>query len=375
MIPLFPERIPEEITEEDRQAFARTVSVELSPEQIARILEPTETFPGQPELLAIHWHPEFVPLELIERRIAATFPDMSNALIIPTQHNILMRLGEYFGAEVDCYSQNFNQKVQLLVHFAARHESRAGVLESMLAYTFRYRSSQLFDLLETIVRPIDARLDAAAHETGADERLIHFVRAYARKLQQLLKEHQADIPAQMIKNKLLRDFLDKYREVYGDALIFRAQVFVRAVKQIVKAEFPLSYFYRTEEIIEEARSIGAGIVIPHPEQFWPVLLAEYDVDGYEVWNPQSRRYTDFLIELVGRRNRQSPRAPRLLVFMGDDTHLGEKLKPVREQDPAKAGRDIGVQPPWEELRIRKKLIVHRMGRRDVIEEYRARLGG
>jgi hypothetical protein len=76
------------------------------------------------------------------------------------------------------------------------------------------------------------------------------------------------------------------------------------VKALVKVEFSLKYFYRTSEVIEEARALGAGIVIPHPEQFWPILLKEYDVDGIEVWNPQSRRYTEFLISVLNRRNQK-----------------------------------------------------------------------
>ncbi len=46
------------------------------------------------------------------------------------------------------------------------------------------------------------------------------------------------------------------------------------------------------------------MVIPHPEQFWPILLADYDVDGYEVWNPQSREYTDFLIRALDNQNKR-----------------------------------------------------------------------
>ena len=61
--------------------------------------------------------------------------------------------------------------------------------------------------------------------------------------------------------------------------------------------------------------------------------------------------------------------------MGDDTHMGEKVKDPELQDAAKAGREIGVQPAWDELSIRKRLIVARMERHDVIAEYRDRLQG
>jgi hypothetical protein len=61
--------------------------------------------------------------------------------------------------------------------------------------------------------------------------------------------------------------------------------------------------------------------------------------------------------------------------MGDDCHMGEKTKPADQQDPEKSAREIGYQPAWEDLRIRKKLIVNNISRRSVIQEYKARLAG
>ena len=121
---------------------------------------------------------------------------------------------------------------------------------------------------------------------------------------------------------------------------------------------------------------GAGIVVPHPEQFWPILLADYDVDGYEVWNPQSMQYTEFLIDVIHRKNcRQGLSHRRVLAFMGDDTHMGEKVRRRDLLDPAKAGREIGYQPAWEDVEIQKGLIHAGMDRLSVITEYRQRLSG
>jgi hypothetical protein len=178
----------------------------------------------------------------------------------------------------------------------------------------------------------------------------------------------------MIKNKMVRNFLHALRPIYGHQLIDRAQNFLQAVKQAVKQDFPLQYFYRTSEIIEEARGLGAGIVVPHPEQFWPILLADYDVDGYEVWNPQSQRYTDFLISVVQEKNRGQPASkPPLLVFMGDDTHMGEKVKDADEMDEAKAGREVGYQPAWDDRTVGKRLLGNSISRKRVIAEYTSRL--
>ncbi|MCB2183012.1 MAG: hypothetical protein KQH63_13340 [Desulfobulbaceae bacterium] len=370
------EEVPEEITEKDRESFFHIVSIDLSKEQIDQVTTPALVLPHQNDIMAVHWHPEFVPMDLIEQRVNATFPNRKTELIIPTQHNVLMSYGEYSGVEVDCYSRSFNRKVQLLLHFKTANLGDATVLRAALEHTRKYRASQLFDFIHTIITPIGERIDAAARETGADEQLIHFVTLYTTKINTLLEENLDSIPRDNVKNKLLRNFFNTLREDYGNSYINRVQAFLKAVKVEVKKHFSPKYFFRTSEIIEEARSLGAGIVIPHPEQFWPILLAEYDVDGYEVWNPQSREFTDFLISTVIKKNKHLPlSARRHLVFTGDDTHMGEKVKPPDEQDVQKAAREIGVQPVWDDLSIRKKLIVAQMDKHNVIEDYMARLVG
>jgi len=129
------------------------------------------------------------------------------------------------------------------------------------------------------------------------------------------------------------------------------------------------------EIIEEARGLDGGVIVPHPEQFWPVLLADYDVDGYEVWNPQSREFTEFLIQTVIRKNKAGQGGRRLLVMMGDDTHLSEKILDPEQQDPDKAAREIGHQPPWDDKAVRKILNMGDFDKRKVIDEYQSRLAG
>ncbi len=374
-IPLVPQKISEEITESDNENFFKVVSTDLDARQKSQIITPSQIFPKQETVIAVHWHPEFVPMNLISQRINAMFPNKTHELIIPTQHNQLVSYKGYTGVEVDCYSAGFNQKVQLLLHFENAKAENAVVLKEMLEHTFKYRSSQLLDFIHTITEPLEDRLEAAARETGANDALIHFVQVYVKKIAMLLDKYASVIPEQSVKNKLLRNFFDNLRPEYGNALIDRSQIFLNAVKLIVKADFPLHYFYRTSEVIEEARSLGAGIVIPHPEQFWPILLAEYDVDGYEVWNPQSRRYTEFLISVLNKKNSGLGLSHRkLLVFMGDDTHLGEKTRNPEVQDEEKGSREIGVQPAWDDLSIQKTLILGNFDRKKVIEEYKSRLG-
>jgi hypothetical protein len=364
-----------EVTEADEQLFAAITSTELDEMARLRIVTPAVVQPGQEAVLAVHWHPEFVPMELIRQRIQASYPAMRTGLIIPTQHNELMEYGPYTGVEVDCYSRGFNQKVQLLLHFRTERLKDAGVLKSMLAHTLAYRSSQLFAYLSALTAEDDAIRFAAARETGSEEELVGLACILCRKLSTLLEKHGGGLPQDAFKNKLVRNFVDGYRSFLDHRLVNRVQVFLKAVKQIVKAKFPLTYFYRTTEFIEEVRGLGGGVVIPHPEQFWPILLAEYDVDGYEVWNPQSQRYTEFLINVLYEKNRRRAGERRMLVFMGDDTHMGEKTLPAANGNSSKTRREIGLQPAWDDLAIGKKLIVADMDRVRVIEEYAARLDG
>jgi len=371
-----PPQVPEEITDRERGFFNQVVTTELSPVQMERITTAPETYPLEKTVLGVHWHPEHIPLNLVLRRIDGMFPNRGKELIIPTQHNMLTDLNGYSGVEVDCYSSGFNQKVQLLLHFKSSNLENAHTLKKMLAHTFRYRSSQLMEYVRTIEEPVAERIGLAARETGASADLIDFVRGYVSMIRRMLEENFDSIPGVSIKNKLLRDFFDCLRDGTNNEWIDRAQNFLTAVKRTVKESFPLQYFYRTTEIIEEARSLGAGVVIPHPEQFWPVLLADYDVDGIEVWNPQSRRYTDFLVSIINQKNRESRYHDReLLVFMGDDTHFSEKTKEPGQQNPDKASREVGLQLGWNDLSIQKSLIRGNFSKERVIEEYRSRLAG
>lgn len=368
--------VGEDISEEDEIRFLKVISTDLSESQREVIKNPQNIFHRQAEVLAVHWHPEFIPMDLIEKRIHAMYPNRKEELVIPTQHNMLSSFREYTGVEVDCYSQGFQRKVQLLLHFKNLQEEKAGILKNILEHTFQYRASQLFEFIATFIKPVGSRLDAAAKKTGINKVLIQFVQQHIRKIDKLISEHHTSMPKSTLKNKLLRNYFDILRSEHGDEIINRVQMFLQAVKTQVKADFPLHYFYRTSAIIEEARALGAGIVIPHPEQFWPILLAEYDVDGYEVWNPQSLEYTEFLIQVLHEKNmRLGSSRRKLLVFMGDDTHMAEKIGQSSHQHKDKAVREIGYQPTWEVPEIIKKIIMANMSRHRVIKEYKERLNG
>lgn len=368
---------PPSLTSADEECFQKVISQTLSPEQANRIVTPLQVLPKQQEVLAIHWHPEFIPMDLIQQRIQATYPSMACELIIPTQHNVLMEYGDYSGVEVDCYSQGFHRKVQLLLHFRTSRLESATVFKAMLNHTFRYRSSQLYDYLDMITNTkFDDYLQLAAEETAVDEEVVRLARIQAKKLQFLLEEHEQTVPLEMIKNKLLREFINAQGHLFPETQINRIHLFLKSVKRLVKENFSLSYFYRTSEFIEETRALGGGVVVPHPEQFWPILLADYDVDGYEVWNPQSQEYTEFLINVINRQNKSRRGKNRsLLVFMGDDTHMGEKIKEPGEAEAEKYYRDIGLQPAWDDLSIRKSLIIGNASRGRIITEYKSRLDG
>ncbi|MFW5489163.1 MAG: hypothetical protein ACNI3A_12240 [Desulfovibrio sp.] len=368
--------IPREITARDLEIFDRIISTTLNTTQRKQIVEPMTIYPKQEHVLAVHWHPEFVPMDLIVKRIDTMFPNRKTELLVPTQHNVLMSLNGYTGVEVDCYSSGFNRKVQLLLHFKEENVQDADTLRAMLSHTFQYRSSQLFDFMHSVVSPdMEERAQKAAAKSNTDAGVVEFVRLYTLKIQKMLEDNWSRVPRESVKNKLLRNFFDELRTDYGEGLINKAQVFLKAVKVIVKSHFSLKFFYRASEIIEEARTHGAGIIIPHPEQFWPILLAGYDVDAIEVWNPQSREYTEFLINAVNDRNRTRNTSERpVLISMGDDCHMGEKTKAPQHQNKQKAAREIGLQPAWDDLAVRKSLIRNNISRSKFIQEYKARLG-
>ena len=312
-------------------------------------------------------------MDLIRRRIDATFPNRIEELAIPTQHNILTTFDDFTGVEVDCYAREFNRKVQLLIHFENSRVASADVFRHMLAHTFKYRSRQLFDFIDTIIDPAyDQHFQHAVSKTGATDEVIQFVKHNTLRLFQLFQQFESETPPSSIKNKLLTHYFDALQDHYDGRRIAQAKALLKAVKKVVKANFNLEYFYEDREVIEEVRSLGGGIVIPHPEQFWPILLGDYDVDGYEVWNPQSQEYTEFLINVVNRENKARANTSRrpLLIFMGDDCHMGEKVKEPRHQDAEKAGREIGVQHAWDDLAIRKSLITAGADRHLVINAYR-----
>ena len=371
-----PIDVSEEITDADRARFFSVVSTDLEPWQIAQVTNPDTVHVRQQTVLAVHWHPEFVPMEHIRSRVDALFPNREEELLIPTQHNEMLSWDGHSGVEVDCFSSGFNRKVQLLLHFTDDKVAQASTLKSMLAHTFKYRTGQLFDFMHTITKPVEARIGKAAKTVGADEALIEFVRVNVSKVERLLDEHWNEVPRLSVKNKLLRNWFDAMRPELGDNATDRVQAYLKAVKHLVKEGFNLSFFYRASEIIEEVRGLGGCVVIPHPEQFWPILLRDYDVDGIEVWNPQSREYTEFLIQVVNDRNARGRASGRdVLIFMGDDCHMGEKTKPVDQQDTEKSAREIGYQPAWDDLSIRKRLIVNNISRRSIIRQYKERLKG
>lgn len=358
----------------DAQTFERLTTTQLDPDQVERITRPAECYPRQEEVLAVHWHPEFVPGELIEQRAAALFPAARDVLIIPTEHNVLHEWQGTCGVEIDCYSASFARKVQLLAHFAAPRLARADRFRRLLDETYAYRATQLDELLVSLSAPdrIDRRVEAAGR-CGAEDELVAFVERASARLAALLEDRRAETAPAMCNNRLVRAWFESLRERWDDRLITRALLLLREVKRLVKQAFAPERFQPTEEIIAEIRGLGGAVVIPHPEQFWPILLAGYDVDGIEVWNPRSREYTEFLIDWVSEHNAAQRGRRPLLVLMGDDCHMGELVVDPARQDPEKSGRELGVQPGWDDPAIRARLAAAGMSRGRSIAEYRARL--
>ena len=174
----------------------------------------------------------------------------------------------------------------------------------------------------------------------------------------------------MLKNRLLTDFMQERASGLDKAVLGKALSVVKLVKTMVKRRFDPSRFHTAAEVIEEARGLGAGVVLPHPPLFWPALLDDLDVDGWEVWNPSTPKHTLFLFDCLARAGRR--RRP-LLAFMGDDTHMSSKIRPDVMEDQSYREREIGFQPPWDSPPVADALRALGQGRERTMDEYRARI--
>lgn len=363
------------ITDWDICTYRELTKTELNETERGIIHNAAKVFSTEKVILALHWHPENVPLKDIEVRINHMYPNRHTELIIPTQHNQILSYKGYCGVEIDCYAEEFKRKVQLLAHFSEDRLESAHTLKFMLDRTYAYRRSQLYEFIDSICQArYRERLERAAAHVAADEALVEFVKIYTNKLKILLEKYYDDTPLLMIRNKLVTNYFERLNAHFDNALVDRALCLLKQVKQLVKRNFVEDYFYSVNEIIEEIRGLKGGVIVPHPEQFWPILLADYDVDGYEVWNPQSREFTEFIIQVILNKNKQSPfRERNILITMGDDTHMGEKIKDSRYQNHEKASREIAYQPAWNDHNIQEILAKANFHKERIIQEYVSRI--
>jgi hypothetical protein len=360
--------------EADVSLFNQLTSVGLSREERRLAARPDRTAPRTRRFLAVHWHPEWAPLDLIHRRLAAAFPRAEDFLAIPTQHNRVLAFGSYAGVEADAFDRDCGLKVQLLIHFKADRLPRAGTFLSMMDRTYNYRARQLLDILDLLASSDREGLPAARAAGPDGEKAWLVARFYALRLRELIdRSGLIGTPRdEMLKNRLLPDFLTARAGPGLAHLLPQALDVVRAVKKKVKSALNPEEFYSPREIIEEARALGAGLVIPHPPAFWPVLLADLDVDGWEIWNPSTPSHALFLSRALARAN--EGRRRRLLAFMGDDTHLSAKFRPGLSGEKNSADREIGFQDPWADPALEGLLASTGQSLARTLAEYRARLG-
>ncbi len=364
------------VTEKDWAAFRRLTSIELSEEERRLAAVPQREAPEAEEFMALHWHPEWIPLELIEARLAAAFPAARNFLAIPTQHNKALRLGDWVGVEADAYDRDYGQKVHLLFHFRAEKLPKAGTFLKMMERTYNYRAHQLVDILNRLAAPDESWAALSFSKKAIQPEAARMASFYAIRLRALIEMSGAlgSERDEMLKNRLLSDFMEARLKPKHEALMEQALLYIKAVKKSVKAELKPEAFYSPRELIEEARSFGAGVVIPHPPAFWPILLSDLDVDGWEIWNPSTPDHAIFLAEALERAN-SGRKKRRLLVFMGDDTHMSAKIRPDLLDKKAARRPEIGFQDAWREPLLANVLKRSGQSRANTLNEYRARLMG
>ena len=355
----------------DLAVFERLTSIGLSEAERRLAATPDRRALGEKRLLALHFHPEWVPLGLVEARLAKAFPDADDALVIPTQHNQIMALGEFAGVEADVYAPQYGEKIQLLIHLRSDKLERAETFRGMMESTFRYRALQLLEILEALTNP-DEAMSAEVKKAGLDSQALSLASSFADRLGRLIEESGviASPRSAMLKNRLLTDFMQELGGPCEKSLLGKALSVVKLVKSMVKKRFDPKRFHAAAEVIEEARSLGAGVVIPHPPQFWPALLDNLDIDGWEVWNPSTPKHTLFLIDVLSRtKGRKRP----LLAFMGDDTHMSSKIRPDVMEDKSYREREIGFQPPWKDPEVAAALKELGQSRERTMDEYRSRI--
>ncbi|MDR2460464.1 MAG: hypothetical protein LBE38_06755 [Deltaproteobacteria bacterium] len=359
------------LSQEDWDAFKLLTEVILSPDEKIAAETPTYTDEEEERIFALHFHPEWVPMELLKRRIKRAFPKAKSIFAIPTQHNVIMSLGQFSGVEADVFNYSYNMKIQLLIHLKSDKLKDAHTLQSMMEKTFRYRGLQLLDILEQVAFP-DEDMKKEIKKMGFHEESIKQARFFASKIKLLVEESGiTQTPgAEMLKNRLLTDFIEIRGATLDPIRKDRLLSLVNHIKKMVKSRLNPKRFHTDQEVIEEARALNAGIVIPHPPQFWPVLLDDLDVDGWEVWNPSTPKHTIFLIQCLKRRGKiKRP----LLAFMGDDTHMSSKIRPDMVSDKDGAKREIGFQPPWKHQEVQAALKDAGQGRDRTMDEYLARI--
>ena len=350
--------------------FDGLTSVDLSAEERQRVARPDRTAPEAERFLAVHWHPERAPLELVRQRLETAFPKARDSLIVPTPHNQVAVFGPYAGVEADAYDHSYGLKIHLLFHFSADRLPRAGAFLDMLDRTYRYRARQLLEILDLLSGP--ALFDVPglpAGELGLEAR--NLARFCALRLRELVdRSGLIGTPRdELLKNRLLPDFMAALAG--RNPCLPPALGVVKAAKKKVKAAFLPANFYAPRELIEEARALGAGVVIPHPPFFWPVLLDDLDVDGWEIWNSSSPRHAEFLALALARANETRGGRRRLLAFMGDDTHLSSKYRPAH--GGGRDEREIGFQDPWFDPPLARLMAETGQSLAGTLAEYRARL--
>lgn len=363
-----------DINEKDWQRFDHLTSVNLNEEECEMAAKPDQTAPQAHDCLAVHWHPEWAPLDLIARRLAHSFPMADNSLIIPTQHNRILTFGPWAGVEADVYDRNCKMKVQLLLHFSASRLPQASVLSAMMERTYLYRAHQLLDILKRLSEADEVmEKTAASMRSSIGRQAMDMARFYAMRLHRMIADSGiiGGDRDEMLKNRLLPDFIAASEP--DKSLVAQTAVFINAVKKTVKSELNPDAFHSPQEVIEETRALGGGVVIPHPPQFWPALLADYDIDGWEVWNPSTPRHTVFLAEALNRANESRGKRRRLLAFMGDDTHMSAKFRLHLSAEKDSADREIGFQPPWEDPKVAEVLRDGGQSLANTINEYRSRM--
>lgn len=358
------------IVQSKEELFEDLIKDQLNKDKTDKVTNPRFIMPEIENVLALHWHPENLSIETAVKRLSKTFPNATNKLIIPTDHNIFKSYQGISGTEIDCFAKELKKKVQLLIHIKDDNLKNSFTLKTMVNYSAEFSKKFLLFFLDSLIGKSTVSnfiWEKVASEAVLDKKYYEEIRKLSKEFITLFESRKIDYF--LISNSLLVNFVCNILTKYNDLIKKQAKLFLLEFKKLCYIHFDTKFFYSVEDFVEEVQWSGGAISVPHPEQFWPILLTKYKFDGIEFWNPSSASYSELILDRIIRLNKYKKEA--VIPLVGDDTHFNKLVEEVsKNRIPS---RDLGYQPIWKSKIIQQILKRNSLCKQKIIDLYRERL--